>query len=47
MCLGIEESEGVQYKQMKESLKKDYTRRFRMILQSKLNDKHKITGIGA
>jgi sortase (surface protein transpeptidase) len=43
--LGIEESDGKQYQQMKERLKKEYTRR--MILKSELNAKNKITAIGA
>ena len=30
--LGIEESEGIQHQQMKERLKKEYSRRLRMIL---------------
>jgi hypothetical protein len=32
---------------MKESLKKEYTRRLRMILKSELISKNKITAIGA
>jgi hypothetical protein len=32
---------------MKQTLKKDYRRRLRMILKSELNDKDKITAIGA
>jgi succinate dehydrogenase/fumarate reductase-like Fe-S protein len=32
--LGIEESDGTQHQQMKERLKKEYTRRLRMILKS-------------
>jgi hypothetical protein len=32
---------------MKERLKKEYTRRLRMILKSELNAKNKITAIGA
>jgi hypothetical protein len=44
--LGIEESDGIQYQQMKERLKKEYTRRLRMILKSELNAKNKITAIG-
>jgi hypothetical protein len=44
--LGIEESDGIHQQQMKERLKKDYTRRLRMILKSELNAKNKITAIG-
>jgi DNA-directed RNA polymerase subunit L len=44
--LGIEESDGIQHQQMKEKLKKEYTRRLRMILRSELNAK-KFTAIGA
>ena len=45
--LGIEESEGIQHQQMKERLKKEYSRRLRMILKSELNARNKITAIGA
>jgi hypothetical protein len=45
--LGTEESDGTQHRQMKERLKKEYTRRLRMILKSELNSKNKITAIGA
>jgi hypothetical protein len=45
--LGIEESDGIQHQQMKERLKKEYTRRLRMIPKSELNAKNKITAIGA
>jgi hypothetical protein len=44
--LGAEESDGIQHQQMKERLKKEYTRRLRMILKSGLNAKNKITAIG-
>jgi hypothetical protein len=43
---GTEESDGIQHLQMKERLKKEYTRRLRMILKSELNAKNKITAIG-
>ena len=46
-CLGIKESEGIQYQHMKERLNKEYTRRLRMILKTELNAKNKITAIGA
>jgi len=36
----------MQYQQMKERLKKEYTRRLRMILKSELNVKNKITAVG-
>ena len=45
--LGIDESEGIQHQQMKERLKQEYRRRFRMILKSELNARNKITAIGA
>ena len=45
--LGIEESEGIQHKKMKEILKQEYNRRLRMILKSELNARNKITAIGA
>jgi hypothetical protein len=44
--LGIEERDGIQHQQMKERLKKEYRRRLRMILKSKLNARNKITAIG-
>jgi hypothetical protein len=44
---GTEESGGIQHKQMRERLKKEYTRRLRMILESGLDAKNKITAIGA
>jgi len=37
----------MQHQQMKERLKKKYTRRLSMILKSDLNAKNKITAIGA
>jgi len=39
--LGIEESEAIQHQQMKERLKQEYSRRFRMILKSELNARKK------
>ena len=45
--LGIEESEGIQHQQLKERLKKEYSRRLRMILKPELNARNKITAIGA
>jgi hypothetical protein len=45
--LGIEESECIQHQQMKERLKQEYRRRLRMILNSELNARNKITAIGA
>ena len=45
--LGTEESEGIQHQQMNERLKKEYSRRLRMILKSELNARNKITAIGA
>ena len=44
--LGTEESEDI-HQQMKERLKKEYSRRLRMILKSELNATNKITTIGA
>jgi hypothetical protein len=38
--LGIEESDSIRHQQMKERLKKEYTRRLRMILKSELNAKN-------
>jgi hypothetical protein len=40
---GTEESDGTQHQHMKGRLKKEYTRRLRMILKSELNAKNKIT----
>jgi hypothetical protein len=45
--LGIEEIEGTQHQQMKERMKKEYSRRLSMILKSELNAKNKTTAIGA
>ena len=45
--LGIEEIEGIQHQQMKDRLKKEYSRRLRMILKSELNARNKITANGA
>jgi len=47
MYLGTEENEGIQHQQMKERLKKEYSRRLRMILKSELNARNKITATGA
>jgi hypothetical protein len=41
-----EESEGLQYQEMKESLKKVYTRKLRIILKCELNVKNKIIAVG-
>jgi hypothetical protein len=38
-----EESESTQHQELKYRLKKEYTRRLRMILKSELKAKHKIT----
>jgi len=45
--LGIEEIEDTQHQKMKESLKRVYNRRLRMILKSELKARNKITAIGA
>ena len=45
--LGIEERDGIQRQKMKERLKREYSRRLRMILKSELNARNKITAIGA
>jgi hypothetical protein len=42
----IEDSECIQHQQMKERMKKEATRRLRMILNCELHDKNKITAIG-
>ena len=36
-CLGTEESVGIQHQHMKEKLRKEYTRRLRMILKLNLS----------
>lgn len=41
-----EEIEGIR-QQMKQILKKEYTRRLRMVLKSELNAKNKVTVTGA
>jgi hypothetical protein len=45
-CTSTEESEGLQYQETKESLKKVYTRKLRIILKCELNAKKKITAVG-
>jgi len=45
--LGIEEIEGMRHQQMKERLKKEYSRGLRVILKSELNARNEITAIGA
>jgi hypothetical protein len=45
--LGIKESDGIQHHQMKGRLKKEYTRRVKIVLKSELNAKSKITAMGA
>jgi hypothetical protein len=45
--LVAEESDGIQHQQIKEKLKKEYTRRLRVIVKSELNAKNKTTSIGA
>ena len=45
--LGIKETEGIHHQQMKERLKKEYSRRLRMILKSEKKARNKITAIGA
>jgi hypothetical protein len=39
---GIEETEGIQHQKIKKILKKEYSRRLRMILKSKLHAKNKL-----
>jgi hypothetical protein len=46
-CVGNGESEGMQHRQMKERMKKEYARRLRIIMKSDLNAKNRITAIGA
>jgi len=46
-CLGFRESIGTRHKQMKERLKKEYTKRLKMIMKSELNVKNKTIAIGA
>jgi hypothetical protein len=41
-----EETEDIQHQQMKGRLKKEYSRRLRMVLKSELNARNKITAIG-
>jgi hypothetical protein len=44
--VGTEESDGTQHQQMEGRLKKEYTRRLRIVLKSELNAKNKVTAIG-
>jgi len=46
-CAGVKESVGTRHKEIKERLKKEYTKRLRMILKSEMNAKNKIIAIGA
>ena len=46
-CLGIEESFDIQYKNEKEKVKKEYLRRLRLVLGTKLSAKDKIQAIGS
>jgi len=45
--LGIEESFNIQHKNKKETLKKEYLKRLRLILGTKLSAKNKIQEIGS
>ena len=45
--LGISEAAGISHKKMKDDIKKEYTRRLRMILSSQLNSKNKVTAINS
>lgn len=42
----MKDSEGIPHQQMKERMKKEDTRRLRMILNCELHDKNKIIAIG-
>ena len=44
-CLGIEKSDGIQHKNMKEKIRKECYRRVREVLQSELNTKNKLEAI--
>lgn len=43
--LGMEEGEGLQHHQMKSKIQKEYKRRIKLVLKSKLNARNKITAI--
>ena len=43
--LGIEEGDGIQQGKMREKIRKEYYRRVRAVLQSKLNAKNKLEAI--
>ena len=45
--LGIEESFGIQHKNEKDKLKKEYLRRLRLVLSTELSAKNKIQAIGS
>jgi len=44
-CLGIEEGEGINNSQMKDSLLREYYHQVQQILKTELNSKNKITAI--
>ena len=44
-CLGLEEEEGVQHHKMKVKIRKEYKRRFKLVLKSELNARNKIAAI--
>ena len=46
-CLGIEESFDIQHKNEKETLKKEYLRRLRLVLGTELSAKNKIQALGS
>ena len=45
--LGVDENDGIQYSKMKEKIRKEYTKRLRLILRTELNGRNKVQAINS
>ena len=45
--LGVDENDGIQYSKMKEKIRKEYTKRVRLILRTELNGRNKVQAINS
>ena len=45
--LGVDESDGIQHRKMKEKIRKEYLRRVRLILRTGLNGRNKIEAVNS
>ena len=45
--LGVDESDGIQHRKMKEKIRKEYNRRVRLILRTELNGRNKMEAINS